>query len=69
MRKLLNLSIAAESLGILPDVLRVQIHRGKLKGEKLGRDWFVTEQEVERYRIESLRTPRFRGTLPDGTEK
>ena len=52
---MLTLSEAAERLGIHPDVLRVQIHRGKLKGRKLGPIWTVTEREIERYRRDSLR--------------
>ncbi len=47
---------AATLLGVHPDVLRRQIHRGKLKGRKVGRDWTVSEREVERYRRENLRT-------------
>ena len=52
---MLTLSEAAERLGIHPDVLRVQIHRGKLRGKKFGHVWTVTEKEVERYRVDSLR--------------
>ncbi len=54
---MLTLAEAAARLGIQPDVLRRQIHRGKLKGRKVGRDWTVSEREVERYRRENLRPP------------
>lgn len=48
----LRLSEAADRLGITPDTLRQQIHNGALRGTKQGRDWIVTEHEVERYRRE-----------------
>lgn len=51
----LTLTEAGRILGLHPDVLRTQIHRGKLKAKKLGRDWFVTRAEVERYQRENKR--------------
>ena len=53
---MLTLAEAAERLGLHPDVLRRQIHRGKLKAKKMGRDWFVSEREVERYARENRRS-------------
>ena len=50
---LLTLIQAAERLGVTAATLRAQIHRGKLKAAKLGRDWLVEATEVERYRQES----------------
>lgn len=46
---------AAARLGTSADVLRQAIHRGALKADKHGRDWWVTEAEVERYRRENRR--------------
>lgn len=43
---------AAAELGLTPDTLRQQIHAGKLRARKVGRDWHVTPKEVERYRLE-----------------
>ena len=43
---------AAARLGVQPDTLRRQIRLGKLKARKVGRDWWVTPKEVERYRQE-----------------
>jgi hypothetical protein len=40
--------------------LRAQVHRERLTAFKLGRDWLVEEEEVDRYRRESLR-PRAAG--------
>jgi excisionase family DNA binding protein len=47
--ELLSLRSAAELLGITPDTLRAQIHRGRLTAIKLGRDWLVRRDEVARY--------------------
>ena len=51
----LTLTEAAARLGLAASTLRWQIANGKLKAKKLGRDWFVTEREVERYRVASKR--------------
>jgi excisionase family DNA binding protein len=53
--ELLTLRQAADSLGITPDTLRAQVHRGRLKATKLGRDWLVERSELIRYRRESKR--------------
>jgi excisionase family DNA binding protein len=46
----MTLSDAAESLHVTAATLRQQIHNGKLTAVKRGRDWWVTDGEVERYR-------------------
>ena len=48
---------AAKRLGVHPDTLRRQIHRGKLKATKHGPVWWVTPKEVERYRRENSQWP------------
>lgn len=45
---------AAESLGITPHTVRVQIANGKLRARKVGRDYNIAPSEVERYRRASL---------------
>jgi excisionase family DNA binding protein len=50
-----TLKEAAASLGTTPDNLRGAIARGAMKAQKMGRDWFVTPKEVERYRQEHRR--------------
>lgn len=45
---------AAESLGLSPQTVRVQIGKGRLRARRRGRDWDITPGEVERYRRESL---------------
>ena len=52
---MLTLTEAAERLGVAPSTLRRQIANGRLRARKLGRDWTVSEREVERYRRDSLR--------------
>lgn len=51
--KMLTLGEAAARLGVAASTLRVQIRNGKLKARKMGRDWTVSEREVERYRRDS----------------
>jgi len=46
---------AAERLGLAPSTLRHQIKNHKLRARKMGRGWYVTDEEVERYRRESAR--------------
>lgn len=47
-----GLAEAADLLGVDHSTLRAQVHRGRLHAFKVGRDWLVTEEEVERYRRE-----------------
>jgi excisionase family DNA binding protein len=58
MEQLRSLADAARALGIAPDTLRAQVHRGRLQAQKVGRDWLVTSDEIERYRRESLLSNR-----------
>ena len=58
----MTLKEAAALLGVTPDNLRGAIARGTLKAVKHGRDWWVTEAEVERYRRESRRATDTEGT-------
>lgn len=51
----MTLQEAATRLGVQPATLRQQIANGKLRAQKLGRDWHVTPKEVDRYRKESRR--------------
>jgi excisionase family DNA binding protein len=51
----MTLKEAAALLGVTPDNLRGAIKRGALRAEKHGRDWWVTDAEVERYRRENRR--------------
>jgi excisionase family DNA binding protein len=48
---------AAERLGIAPTTVRRQIELGRISAGKVGRDWWVTSREVERYRSDSLGRP------------
>ena len=51
----MTLNEAAVILGVTADTLRQQIHAGKLKARKVGRDWHVTPAEVKRYAAENKR--------------
>jgi excisionase family DNA binding protein len=52
----MTLKEAAEIIGTTPDNLRQSIARGTLKAQKMGREWFVTPKEVERYARENRRS-------------
>jgi excisionase family DNA binding protein len=55
MEGVMTVAEAARKLGLKSDgSLRLQIRRGILKAEKIGRDWLVTEDEIERYRRDHL---------------
>ncbi len=56
-----TLKEAAAILGTSPDNLRQSIARGSLKARKMGRDWFVTVKEVNRYRAENRRMSERKG--------
>lgn len=43
---------AAVLLGLKPRSVRMFIERGMIKGEKRGRDWFISQDEVDRYQRE-----------------
>ena len=51
----MTLTKAAALLGVTAATLRQQIANGRLRARKVGRDWWVTPREVERYRRESRR--------------
>ena len=52
---MLSITEAAKTLGVATATLRAQARNGKLRATKLGRDWYVTPEEVERYRVENKR--------------
>jgi excisionase family DNA binding protein len=54
---------AAVLLGLAPATLRLQIRLGKLAARKVGRDWYVSAEEVESYRRVHLRQ---KGANPEG---
>lgn len=52
----MTLPEAAKSLGLAASTLRHQVKVGKLAARKVSRDWYVTPEEVERYRRVSKRS-------------
>jgi excisionase family DNA binding protein len=50
--ELIGIPAAATLLGLAPTTLRHQIKNGKLRATKVGRDWLLAPDEVERYRLE-----------------
>ncbi len=47
---------AANKLGLAPSTLRHQRKNGKLKAVKMGRGWYVTDEEVARYAAQNKRS-------------
>jgi excisionase family DNA binding protein len=46
---------AAAMLGVKASTLRLQAKLGKFRAVKIGREWVVPSEEVERYRRENQR--------------
>jgi len=53
----MTLPEAAALLAVTPATLRQQIANGRLHATKRGRDWWLTQTEVERYQRESAGRP------------
>jgi excisionase family DNA binding protein len=49
----LTIPEAALALGVKPSTLRHQIRNRKLRAHKMGATWYVSAEEVERYRTEN----------------
>ena len=67
MRGYMTSKELAARLGITPSGVLMQIHRGVLAAEKIGRDWVVSEDEAARYMREhagkrGTASPRHPGT-------
>lgn len=45
----MTLTEAAVRLGVAPTTLRHQIANGRFRAVKVGRDWMVSDDEVQRY--------------------
>lgn len=48
---LLSLSEAAERAGLSANTLKLQVHNGRLKAKKVGRNWVTTEAWLRDYLI------------------
>ncbi len=53
----MKLAEAAVLLGVTAATLRQQIAKKRLRARRLGRDWYVSADEVARYRRESSGKP------------
>jgi excisionase family DNA binding protein len=49
MEKYISLKQAAEISGYHQDYLGQLIRKGKIKGKKIGRDWFILEEEIKKF--------------------
>ena len=53
----MTITEAAKRLNLSPKTLRQQVKNRKLRAHKMGRTWFVTDEEVARYGNENRRPP------------
>lgn len=53
----LTIKQAADALGITPSGVHQALRNRRMTGERKGRDWYIAQNEVERYKAE----PRKRG--------
>ena len=58
---------AAHSLGFSPDHVRKLILQGKIKAEKLGRNWIIEKKNLDK--IHRLRFPKHKESVDDGSDK
>ena len=52
MLHLMTLNDAAKALGVAPSTLRHQLRLKRFSARKIGTRWYVTPEEVERYRAD-----------------
>ena len=58
---------AAESLGFSPDHVRKLINQGRIKAEKLGRNWIIEKKSLDK--IHRQRFPRHKENVDDGSHQ
>lgn len=58
---------AAESLGFTQDHVRKLINRGRIKAEKLGRNWIIEKKNLDK--IHRQRFPRPKENVDDGSNQ
>jgi len=49
LKKIITLNQAAKLSGYTQDYLGYLIRKGEIKGKKVGKSWFTTEEEVRNY--------------------
>jgi hypothetical protein len=49
IENLISLIKAAKKSGLTTGHLRLLLRKNEIRGRKLGRDWFTTEQAVDKY--------------------
>lgn len=63
--KLITTAMAAKILGFSPDYVRQLITEGKIKAEKMGHDYLLTEYAIRN--IKRLRFPKVKEIQTDGS--
>ena len=68
--KRLNVIEASEQLNMSVEMVRYYLRKGKLKGSRLGRDWFISQKKLDEFKIKLevknesqyvLQTKRYKG--------
>ena len=54
----MNMQEAAEKLGKHPNTIQRWIKNGQINCVKIGRDWEITQEEIDRIKREGLRLKR-----------
>jgi excisionase family DNA binding protein len=49
-KEYMTVNQAARVLGLAPVTVRLRLRKGIMRGERLGRDWLIPREEVERWR-------------------
>lgn len=57
----------ANELGFSHDYVRKLINRGKIKADKIGRNWFVHKRDI--IKIHRKRFPRDKEAIKDGNDE
>jgi excisionase family DNA binding protein len=58
--ELISLAEAAKLYGFDQDYLRQLIHKGRLRGRKIGRNWVTTPRDMEQYITNRQKTGTYR---------
>ena len=53
MPRLVSVPIAAERVGVARNTMLLAAKNGKIRAVRLGRDWLIYEDDIERWKLEN----------------
>jgi excisionase family DNA binding protein len=65
---LVSVPIAAEQAGVARNTMLLAAKNGKIKAVRLGRDWFIYADDIERWKRENYQTAKAR-KKPSGSQE